>query len=387
MKTKTLIFISPHDPQNILNWSGILYFLYNSLQRNNLGIQIQSISGGLSGRVASALAKVLWRFGFRTDIRSTTLFGILMGIELTVRTMFLKDAVIVAVVASNDIAYLRTTKKIIYISDGTFDEFVKMYSNSPTLLPDFNKAFPNWVKLQCEKNQARALAKAHYSIFSSKWASDSARLHYGVPSDRIFELPFGPNISDDLINQNYSRKTISLATEVHFVFVSADWKRKNGDMVLEVCRQLIKAGVKTRLIAIGATAEYAKSLEFVEDWGFLRKSDPGQLVRLCKAYREAHFLLLPSIVDYSPVVFTEAQAFGVPPISCDVGGIGSVIRHKDTGLLLAPDAQAEKYVEAILPYIADSKLYDGLSQRCRDWYLQKANWKSWSDLIMQLGNN
>lgn len=384
MKLKTLIYVSPHDPENVLNWSGTLYFLYRSLQRNNPDLEVKSINLGLTGRLARVVAKVLWKFGFRGDLSSTTLFAVLKGFEVTLRTMFMRDAVIVAVAASNDIAYLKTKKKIIYISDGTFDAVVKMYSKSAVLISDFKKAFPKWIEKQCQQNQAKALAKARYSIFSSQWAVDSANLHYGVPRDRLFYLPFGPNISEELIEANFVPKSISTAAEVRFLFVSADWKRKNGDVVVEICRQLINAGVKARLVTIGATAEDAKKLEFVDDLGFLRKSKPNEFARFCKAYTESHFMLLPSLVDYSPIVFSEAQAFGVPPISTDVGGISSMIHHNDTGLLLPPSAAPEKFVEAILPYMLDPPSYEKLSRRCRDWYFQSANWTNWSRLIVAL---
>src|SRR5690242_11926968 len=121
MKLAKLIFVSPHDPHNVLNWSGTLYFLYRSLQRNNPDLKIQSINLGITGRLARVVAKVMWRFGVKADLGSTTFFAVLKGIEVTLRTMFIRDAVIVAVAASNDIAYLKTKKKIIYISDGTFD--------------------------------------------------------------------------------------------------------------------------------------------------------------------------------------------------------------------------------------------------------------------------
>ena len=386
MKLKRLIYISPHDPQNVLNWSGTLYFLYRSLQRNNPDLEIQSINLGLTGRLARVVAKVLWKFGVRGDLSSTTLFAVLKGFEVTLRTMFISNAVIVAVAASNDIAYLKTKKKIIYISDGTFDAVVKMYSRSAALVSDFKKAFPKWIEQQCERNQSRALKKARYSIFSSQWAVDSAALHYGVPRDRLYYLPFGPNISEELIEANYVPKSISPAAEVRFLFVSADWKRKNGDVVVEICRQLIKAGVNARLVTIGATAENAKRLGFVEDLGFLKKSKPEELARLCRAYGESHFMLLPSLVDYSPIVFSEAQAFGVPPVSTDVGGISSMVHHRDNGLLLPSDAGPEKFVEAILPYVFDPESYQKLARHCRDWYSQHANWTHWSRLIIELAN-
>jgi hypothetical protein len=66
---------------------------------------------------------------------------------------------------------------------------------------------------------------------------------------------------------------------------------------------------------------------------------------MCDAFREAHFLVLPTLADATPIVFSEAQAFGLPPISYDVGGVGGAISHGRTGLLLPPGAPAELFAE------------------------------------------
>jgi glycosyltransferase involved in cell wall biosynthesis len=135
---------------------------------------------------------------------------------------------------------------------------------------------------------------------------------------------------------------------------------------------------------IGQIPEHARHINFVDYRGFLRKSDPAQLVELCKAYRESHFLLVPTEAEAFGIVFSEAQAFGVPPVAHDVGGTGSAIVADDTGLLLSLGAPPEIFAEKIRRYVTDPKLYDELSQRCREQYLQRANWRRWSALIFQL---
>ena len=135
----------------------------------------------------------------------------------------------------------------------------------------------------------------------------------------------------DVINKFYKLKSINSDGDIRLIFVSTDWNLKNGDMVIDICQLLISAGIRLRLSMIGDAPGYARQLEFVDDKGFRRKSDPGQLVQLCEAYQNAHFLISPTKADAYGVVFSEAQAFGVPPISYDVGGTGSAILHGETG--------------------------------------------------------
>lgn len=147
---------------------------------------------------------------------------------------------------------------------------------------------------------------------------------------------------------------------------------------------MIDSGIKARLILIGSTPEHARNLAFVTDLGFLRKSDHIQLLRICRAYGEAHFLLLPSMADASPIVFSEAQAFGVVSIGFDVGGVSSVVLHGHTGSVLPPEATDAALAAEVLRYVREPLLYQATSKRCRNRYLEEANWTRWVALIWQL---
>ena len=246
------------------------------------------------------------------------------------------------------------------------------------LNPEFG-AFPKWLRIQGDRNEAKSLSKARFVLYSSRWASSAARSYYNVPQNRIFELPFGPNIPDSTISQYFAPKSIDPLVTVKIMFASTDWKGKSGDKALDICRLLIDAGVSVRLITVGNIPDYVSRYNFVENEGFLDKSDPEQMAQLCKAYASAHFLLLPTSIDTFGIVFSEAQAFGVPSLTCDAGGIGSAVVHGKTGLLLPADAAAEAFAEAILRYVRNPKLYDEICRGCRKRYLEEANWGRWSD--------
>jgi len=327
----------------------------------------------LAARLINKTCKL---FGLSLDCRFSTAYAVVVGAYLSVRLFFVRGDTLLAIAGSNLIAYLRTKKNIIYVSDATFRSIC-------VLNPEFG-TFPKWLRAQGDRNEAKSLSKARFVVYSSQWASSEARSHYNVPEQRIFELPFGPNIPDSSISQYFTPKSINRTEVIRIMFASTDWKGKSGDKVLTVCRLLIAAGVTVRLLTIGNIPDYANRHDFVENKGFLDKSDPEQLAQLCEAYKSAHFLLLPTSIDTFGIVFSEAQAFGVPSITCDVGGIGSAVIHGKTGLLLPADAPAEAFVEAILQYVRDPKLYDDISRACRKRYLEQANWGKWSTLIVQL---
>jgi glycosyltransferase involved in cell wall biosynthesis len=227
------------------------------------------------------------------------------------------------------------------------------------------------------------LRNADFVILPSKWAIDSAIADYGVPEEKLFNLSFGANIEPHFIEQFRKPKRIQ-ERPIVFLFASADWKRKGGDKAIAICQALRDRSIDAKLIILGAAPDYVKSIDFVEFKGFLRKSVPAELGEICGVYSQAHFLLLPTLADASPIVFAEAQAFGTPPITHDVGGTGSSITDGATGLLLEIDCTPDQACQKILPYCNDLALYERLSNDSREWFMGHAQWSNWSNLIFEL---
>lgn len=377
-KPRRLLFLSPGDPRDVRQWSGILYFLYAALEREAMssGRPCGHMSSGAFDLLARVLNRLLRKSGIPIDCRFSTTYAALAGALLTIRLFFVRDAVLVAVAASNCIAYLKTSLPIIYISDATFHAISEFY-------PVF-RALPAWLKRAGERNERQTLGRARFAVYSSHWAAQSAERDYGFPSDRIAEIPFGPNIPPTVIEQYQAEKGIRPGSEIVLLFVAADWQRKNGEMVLAVGRALIAAGLKARVILIGDIPEHVRRFSFADVRGVLRKSDPTQLAEICEAYRQAHFLFLPSTADASPVVFSEAQAFGVPSIGYEVGGIGSAVLDGKTGFLLPLGSGAEAFAKAIADCAHDPERYRRLSANCRERYRREANWGAWARLILRL---
>jgi glycosyltransferase involved in cell wall biosynthesis len=382
MGTQRLIFLCPHNPADITTWSSIPHFLFDALittsAKNHLNIKIAYVGRALQllDFTARLVNKGFQNVGIMIDCRCLTIYAMIVGNFLSVRLMFMRKSTILAVVASNHLAYTVTRRKIIYISDATFWGLCDLY-------PEF-RSLPKWLKDQGHRNEMKTLARVHFALYPSNWASGSARLDYNVPKDRIHQLPFGPCIPENMIEYYYNKKVISLTPKIVVTYISKDWERKGGDLAIDVCKVLVKMGASIRLILIGHIPQYARDINFVDYRGFLRKSDPAQLAELCKAYCESHFLLVPTIAEAFGIVFAEAQAFGVPPVAHDVGGTGSAILAGKTGLLLPLGAPSEMFAERIIRYANDPKLYSELSQRCREQYLQQANWRRWAALILQL---
>lgn len=63
--------------------------------------------------------------------------------------------------------------------------------------------------------------------------------------------------------------------------------------------------------------------------------------QLCNELLNSHVYVHPSYIDNSPNSVCEAQLLGIPVIGTFVGGIPSLIKHKETGLLVPANAPFE----------------------------------------------
>jgi glycosyltransferase involved in cell wall biosynthesis len=378
MTAKRLVAIASYDPNDVTKWSGIPYFIYKALTDNAGNTEVIYVRGLMPLFVfaARAVNRLFRQLGIKLECRFSTAYAMLVGVYLTARLRFMGPGTLLFIAGSDELAYLRTNRRVIYISDATFRVIAPLYSNF--------RALPKWLQEQGDRNEARSLSRADFIIYPSNWAADSARRDYGVPDNRIYVLPFGPNIPEQLIH--YAPKAIDPEQEINILFIGVDWVRKNGDLVLVVCQLLKASGLKVRLVIAGDIPERVREFEFVNALGPLRKSVDHDLSALCDAFRDAHFFLLPTVADAFGVVFVEAQAYGVPQLAFDVGGVGSAVIHDKTGLLLPVDAPAEQFAQEILRCVNDSKLYAKLSRGSREHYLQHANWRNWSRLILELAN-
>jgi glycosyltransferase involved in cell wall biosynthesis len=345
------------------------------LESRSSTTQVLALDGAWLSTFARQIDRVLFFMGLTFETQLTTAYALLAGMLTSVRLVFVPSGPIVAVAASNYVPFLLTRRTIIYISDATFASAAKLY-------PEM-KSLPRWLFRQCDNHEALTLKRATFIIFPSKWAADSAKADYGIEPGKIFVLPFGANIAKEAIEAHYVPKRMDGNT-VQLLFTSADWSRKGGDKAIEICRALQAQGVDARLTVVGRAPEHIRALDFVDFKGFLRKDDPKGLIGMCEAFQKAHFFLLPTLADASPIVFAEAQAFGVPPVTHEVGGTGSSIEQSTTGLLFPLAAPPAQFAEAIIPYMKNPAMYEQLSQKCRAWYLENAQWKRWSDLIFQL---
>jgi glycosyltransferase involved in cell wall biosynthesis len=210
-----------------------------------------------------------------------------------------------------------------------------------------------------------AFGKSSLLVFSSQWAANSSINHYGVNQNKVRVIPFGANI--ERIPSEISPRPKGHICRL--LFIGKYWVRKGGKIAFDTLLELEKMGLEAELIVCGCSPP--KSL-----------SHPNvKVIQWVKSIEDllawANFLLLPTRADCTPIVFSEACAYGVPIISTDTGGISSVVTNGENGYLLDLSATAVDYAQLIFDIWNNDQLYASLRVKSRRVFSERLNWDSW----------
>ncbi len=267
------------------------------------------------------------------------------------------------------ISLLETNKPKVFYTDATFAGMVNFYDSFSNFSPETIK-HGNYL-------EKRSLETASMAIYTSEWAAQSAIEFYKVNPEKVKVVPFGANLSEEKSFKDLEPILRSKEKkELHLLFIGVDWKRKGGDMAVSVARSLNERGIKTTLHVAGLDTIPIEPLPyFVLHHGFISKSTREGTEKLNSLYNKCHFLLVPSKAEAFGIVFAEANSFGVPGISTNVGGIPSAIRDDINGKKFSLTDCADVYADYIQEIFLDQKRYKELCHSSFNEYAQRLNWK------------
>jgi len=369
-------YITSYNALDIHNWSGLGFSIGKSLTEQ--GIELDYI-GNLELRTNLFLKfkHILHKIGGKSFAYEREYYVARHFAEQAKSKLKAKTDIVFSP-GSIPIALLETEKPKVFYTDTSFAGMLH-----------FN---PNYSKLCSESIrhgnnlEQKALESSKLIIYSSEWAAKTAITHYKVDPGKIKIVPFGANIDcqrniDDIerIIQSRSSKTCDL------LLIASDWNRKGGDMAIKVTRYLNDSGFKTRLHIIGVDKIPIRALpEYVIHHGFISKSTLEGRKQIDELIAKSHFLILPSIADCSPIALSEANSFGLPCITTDVGGIPSIIIDDLNGKMFSLKASAEEWCEYIMATFLDKKRYIELCLGSFNEYETRLNWNVAGKSIVKL---
>jgi glycosyltransferase involved in cell wall biosynthesis len=200
-------------------------------------------------------------------------------------------------------------------------------------------------------------ARASAIVAWAAWTKEGLVDRYDVPPSKVHVIPPGVDYerwaaigpSEDPARDNAT---------IRVLFVGGDFARKGGDDLLGAVGQLRSRG--TDIVVDVVTRDEVPPQQGVQVHHGLRPNEPA----LIALYQQADVFCLPTLGDCLPMVLSEAGAVGLPLVSTDVGAIGEIVRHEQTGLLV-PVGDVTALAGALGRLAADGALRRRLGDEAR----------------------
>ncbi len=214
---------------------------------------------------------------------------------------------------------------------------------------------PAWKKRMVEKSYGEC---SKLIVLSSEWKK---KLSVIVPADKIEVVPnysiiVPEMISEESLDKRFAKKQI---------LYLGRFDELKGVVDIPAIASLIKKKFPDVTFVLGGTGETAPTEAEIkrlhlEDTvllpGWIRGDEKVKLLK------ESAIFLLPSHMEAMPVSILEAMGYGLPIVSCEVGGIPQVVSKDVNGKLYKPK-DVEGMADGIISYLSDRALYDEASRQ------------------------
>lgn len=365
-------FLSSQNYLDKTAWSGILYYMQKALKARDL--QLIYLGEPRKYSLWRKLLSHLRKNNLDSKKGSSRYIAEYMRFASKVEGQIVKTPcdVIFAPVASAELAFLETNIPIIYLSDATFSLYFKNYQLN------LNQQEFEWAA----KEESIAISKASKLIYPSEWAANSAICDYHAEAAKIEVFPFGANLdAPPSANEVLSKKQTSYC---RLLFVGKDWHRKGGDIAFQTLLSLSMMGFDAELVVVGCVPPPDVKHDKLMVIPFLNKNVPQQQQHLNEIFLSSHFFIFPTRADCSPIVICEANAFGLPVITTEVGGIPTIVKNAKNGYMLPVSASGDDYANLIVKNFSEQTCYKHLVRSSREEYDMRLNWTKWAESLHNL---
>jgi glycosyltransferase involved in cell wall biosynthesis len=183
----------------------------------------------------------------------------------------------------------------------------------------------------------------------STWTKQSFVEDYNCREEDVAVIPPGVDLEQFTIgDRNHELPRI--------LFVGGDFRRKGGDLLLDVFRRRLRGRAELVLVTPADVAEEPG----VQVHRNLSSTSP----LLAELYRTSDLFVLPTRADCYALVCMEALASGLPLVTTRVGGLPDMVREGETGHLMDID-DAARLGDALESLISNPALRQTMSQNCR----------------------
>lgn len=374
-----LAYLGLEDPENIRTWSGIPYHLGQALRQK--GVELFPV-GPLRQPTQSVDH---WRQKFYRRLAHKNFYPPVEAKYLRAtgreacRLMRDQELDGVLSIHADPVAYLETDLPIFFVHDTTFDGLL-----------DYYKLFVNLCRRslrQGHRMQQSALDRCTGAIYSSDWAAESARSVYRTEPAKVHVLPFGANLPADPSTEEVESLIGNRLADrpCRLLLLGVEWERKGGPLAFAAVKELARRGLPVKLSIVGCDPPpEVKASPLTECLGFLDKGTANGRQALTRLFRESHYLIVPSRAECYGCVFCEANAYGLPAISRETGGVPTIIQNGVNGFLARGDQSAPAISDFIESTFGDPAAYAALARSSLHEYRTRLNWDIFSTRLIAL---
>ncbi len=364
------------DPSSASTWSGIPATIIMGLEQRGHHIFPIALSAPAEPWHYAWLKRFYHRVHnkwFLAAVEEKFLRKICLQLDHAVASM---EPDVVLVIHGDWLAYATFDVPSCIIHDTTFASIVDYY-------PSFSNLAARSLR-QGNQMYQRALDRADAAVFPASWASLSAVADYNTPPSKVFTIPFGANVSyepsESDIEQWIEQRIIKDLCS--FVFIGTQWERKGGPQALDFIAELNRIGLPSRLTIVGCEPEIHDQLRYAVDVvGYLRKDVAEDEERFRQILKDAHALIVPSQAECFGCVYCEANAYGLPALGRDTGGVSEIISDDHNGLLLRKDETPWHFARRWARIWMDRDLYRMMSVNAYREYESRLSTKAFTDRL------
>jgi glycosyltransferase involved in cell wall biosynthesis len=167
---------------------------------------------------------------------------------------------------------------------------------------------------ECQFRHARAVCT------NTWWARDSVVADYAITASKVRVVGFGGRPRRIPGGGSLTARS---ASAPRFLYVSRDWARKGGEVLLRAFARVQAAQPSARLDVVGHHPPIDQA--GVQTHGRLALDDSAAQRRLDALFTRATCLVMPSAIEPSGLALVEAGSCGLPSIVGSIGGATEVI--------------------------------------------------------------
>ena len=159
---------------------------------------------------------------------------------------------------------------------------------------------------------------------------------------------------------------------------------KGGDIALQAFEILSSLGYNITLTICGCHPPQKIAHPNVKVIPFLNKNIKNEYDEFLRIMHQTHLLFVPTRADCTPIVFCEANAFGIPVVTSNTGGVTSIIKDGENGIVLPLKSTPHDYATRIQNLLDSTDKIKDMSLKARIRYDTELNWDVWSKRMREL---